>query len=291
MRLFNTITIIGAGLIGSSLARAIKQLGLAGQLIVADANQSHCDIAMQLGFADEATDDLAAAVRHADVVVLATPVGTFADIMQTIAPHLPTDCIVTDVGSVKRAVIDTVEPLLPSGTWFVPGHPVAGTEHSGPAAGFAELFQNQWCILTPTPNTPLHALDAVQKMWEAVGATVVIEEPDHHDDLFALTSHLPSLLAFALVNTAADLGVHTQTEVLRFAASGFRGATRLAAQDPAVWRDVFLANREALLTQLNLLQEEIAAMARAIRWGDAAVIEEKMTRARDIRQTLKTTAS
>jgi cyclohexadieny/prephenate dehydrogenase len=291
MRLFNTLTIIGAGLIGSSLARAVKQLGLAAHVVVADTNQAHCDIAMQLGFADEATDDLPAAVAGADMVVLATPVGTFADIMGTIAPHLPADCIITDVGSVKRGVIDVVEPMLPADRWFVPGHPVAGTEHSGPAAGFAEMFQNQWCILTPTRNTPLHALDAVQKMWEAVGASVVIVDADHHDDLFALTSHLPSLLAFALVNTAADLGEHTQTEVLRFAASGFRGATRLAAQDPAVWRDIFLANREALLTQLNLLQEEIAAMARAIRWGDTQVIEDKLTRARAIRQTLKTTAA
>jgi cyclohexadieny/prephenate dehydrogenase len=285
--LFNSITIIGAGLIGSSLARAIKQLGLARSVVIGDINQHHCDAALRLGFADEATDDLTEAVRAADLVILATPVGIFGPIMEGIAPHLPAGCIITDVGSVKQAVVDAVQPHVPPHCAFVPAHPIAGTEHSGPDAGFAELFQNRWCVLTPTPATPLAALNEVQALWEAIGANAIIMDVRHHDDVFAMTSHLPSLLNFALVNAAADLGAHTQMEVLQFAASGFRGATRLAAQDPSVWRDVFLANREALLQQLAVLQEEIGTLTRAIRWGDAAVIEERLTRARDVRRTLK----
>jgi cyclohexadieny/prephenate dehydrogenase len=169
----------------------------------------------------------------------------------------------------------------------VPAHPIAGTEHSGPDAGFAELFQNRWCIITPTASTPLSALDEIQQLWQGVGALPTTMDPMHHDEVFALTSHLPSLLSFALVNTAADIGNHMQTEVLQFAASGFKGASRLAAQDPTVWRDIFITNREALLQQLNLLQEELAAMTRAIRWGDVDHIQSRLARAAQIRRGLK----
>lgn len=287
MLLFNTITIIGAGLIGSSLARAAKQLGLARRVIIADNYQPHLDATLRIGFADDATDNLAEAVADADVVVLATPVSTFEPIMQAIAPHLPQGCIVTDVGSVKQAVIAAVEPYIPAGCHFVPGHPIAGTEHSGPDAGFAELFQGRWCILTPTSNTSLTAIDPIQKLWEAVGANISIMDPQHHDSVLAMTSHVPHLIAFATVNAAADMGAHIDQEVLQISATTFSGFTRVAASDPIMWRDIFLANREPLLAQLNILQEEIATLTRAIRWGDSALVEERLTKARALRRQLK----
>lgn len=284
--MFDKITIIGAGLIGSSLARAVKQLGLARHIAIGDANAAHNRISLALGFADSADIDLAEAVSDASIVVLATPVGSFGGIMQAIAPHLKPGAIVTDVGSVKQSVVDAVMPHLPAGTFFVPGHPIAGTEFSGPESGFAELFRARWCVLTPLPDTPLPALDAVQRLWQAVGANVTVMTPDHHDSVLALTSHLPHLIAFSIVNTAADLGEYTQAEVLQFSASGFRGFTRTAASDPVMWRDIFLLNKDAVLAQLALLQEDLAGLTRAIRWGDAQYLEDRLTRARAVRKSL-----
>lgn len=291
MLLFNNITIIGAGLIGSSLARAVKQLGLVRQVTIGDINPDHCAVALQLGFADVATEDLAESVESADMVVLATPMLTFSAIMQAIAPHLPQGCIVTDTGSVKSQAITDITPHVPPHASYVPGHPIAGTEHSGPHAGFAELFQDRWFAMTPTADTPLAAMSQVQGLWEGVGCQVTTLDVAHHDSIFAFTSHLPTLLAFALVNTAIQMGEADKNEVLQFAASGFRGATRLAAQDPIVWRDVFILNKDALLAQLERLQQEIAAMTHAIRWNDVALLEERMTQARDVRQGLSESAT
>lgn len=280
------MTIIGAGLIGSSLARAAKQLGLVRHLAIADTNPAHNDYCLKTGFADSATTDLAQAVHDADLIVLATPVGSFGTIAATIAPHIKPGAIITDVGSVKQAVIEAVLPHLPSDVQFVPGHPIAGTQFSGPESGFPELFRGRWCVLTPLPRTSLPALDAVQSLWEAIGSQVTVMPADHHDRVLALTSHLPSLIGFSIVNTAADLGEHMQSEVLQFSASGFRGFTRLAQQDPVVWRDIFLNNRDALLEQLHLLQEDLGILTRAIRWGDADLIEDRLARAQAIRNEL-----
>lgn len=283
---FNKMTIIGAGLIGSSLARAVKQLGLVRHLAIADASEAVCDYCVKTGFADSATTDLPHAVADADLIVLATPVGAFATIAALIAPHIKPGAILSDVGSVKQSVIDDVSPHLSSDVHLVPGHPIAGTEFSGPEAGFPELFRGRWCVLTPLPRTGLPALGAVQDLWEAIGSQVTIMPADHHDRVLALTSHLPTLLSYSIVNTAADLGEHVQSEVLQFSAGGFRGFTRLAKQDPVMWRDIFLANREAVLEQLHLLQEDLAVLTRAIRWGDGDTIQDRLTRAREIRLDL-----
>lgn len=282
----NTITIIGAGLIGSSLARAIKQLGLARTVVIGDINSQHCEKALALGFADIATIDLAESVEGANIVVLATPPLTFSSIMQAIAPHLAPGCIVTDVGSVKQQAIADIQPHVPAHVTYVPGHPIAGTEHSGPEAGFAELFQNAWFVLTPTPSTPLAALAPVQQLWEAVGSRVVTLTPAHHDAVFALISHLPTLLSFALVDAVIAAGPTMQAEALQFAASGFRGATRLAAQDPGVWQGVFITNKDALLENLERLQESLASLAKAIRWNDTETLDARLTAARAVRRSL-----
>lgn len=287
MALFNHITIIGAGLIGSSLARAIKQLAIARTVAIGDTNSDHCEAALRLGFADTATVDLAESVEGADMVVLATPLLSFSIIMQAIAPHLARDCIITDVGSVKTQAIADITPYVPDGCFYVPGHPIAGTEFSGPDAGFAEMFRDAWLVLTPTADTSLTAMAQVQSLWDAVGAKVVTMTPEHHDRIFALTSHLPSLLSFGLVDTVAELGGTLQSEVLQYAFGGFKGASRLAAQDPIVWRDIFITNKDALLDHLQLLQDNLANMAKAIRWNDAAYLEERFTRAQIIRRSLK----
>lgn len=282
---FNKMTIIGAGLIGSSMARAVKQLGLVRHLAIGDANAAHGDFCVKTGFADSTTTNLAEAVHDADIIMLATPVGSFASIAEVISPHLKPGAILTDVGSVKQSVIDDIIPYLPSDVQFVPGHPIAGTEFSGPEAGFAELFRGRWCILTPLPRTSLPALGAVQDLWEAIGSQVTIMPADHHDKVLALTSHLPHLIAFSILNTAADLGEYTQNEVLQFSIS-LRGFTRIAASDPIMWRDIFLTNREAVLEQLHLLQEDLAVLTRAIRWGDGDLLEQRFARAREIRKTM-----
>lgn len=283
---FNRITIIGAGLIGGSLARAVKQLGLARTVTIGDLNSDHCARALELGFADIATQDLAESVEDADMVVLATPVLTYSSIMQAIAPHLKQGAVITDTGSVKGQVIADIAPYVPAHVFFVPGHPIAGTEHSGPDAGFAHMFQDEWFIMTPTNNTPLTAMAEVQALWEGVGSKVVTMDPAHHDSIFALTSHLPSLLNFALVDAVAELDQHTQGEVLQYAFGGFKGATRLAAQHPITWRDVFITNKDSLLTSLDKMQESLAALSKAVRWNDAAFLEERLTRAQTLRRSL-----
>lgn len=285
-KLFEKVAIVGIGHIGSSLARVIKRDGLAGRLVTLEANPDHRAKALELGIVDAATGDVAEAVGDADLVVLATPVGTYADLSAEIAPHLKAGAIVSDVGSVKMAVLRDVGPHLPEGVHFVPGHPIAGTEHSGPTAGFAELFQGRWCILTPPAGTKQEAVDKVTALWESAGSTVEVMEASHHDRVLAITSHLPHLIAYTIVGTATDLETTLQQEVIKFSASGFRDFTRIAASDPVMWRDIFLNNREAVLEVLQRFTEDLTALQRAIRWGEGDKLEDRFRRTRAIRRSI-----
>ena len=241
---------------------------------------------MELGLADRVELDPAAAVEGADCVMLCTPVGAFADLAERIAPHLAPGAVLTDVGSTKQSVIRDVGPLVPAGVHFVPAHPIAGTEYSGPDAGFAELFQGRWTLLTPVPGTDEAAIAKIETLWQRCGALTERMEPSHHDRVLAIVSHLPHLIAFTICGTADDLADESRQEVVNFAASGFRDFTRIAASDPVMWRDIFLNNREALLEMLQRFMEDAQAMARAVRWGDAAYIEDKVERGRKIRRSL-----
>ena len=285
--LFRRLTLLGVGLIGSSVARVARKRGdIAGE-IVANAHTEHSlSRVMELGIADRAEIDPARAVEGADCVMLCAPVGEFAALSERIAPHLARGAILTDVGSTKQSVIRDVEPLVPAGVHFVPAHPLAGTEHSGPDAGFAELFEGRWALITPIPGTERQAIDKVAELWRRCGSMVEEMEPSHHDRVLAVVSHLPHLIAFTICGTADDLAEETRNEVLQFAATGFRDFTRIAASDPVMWRDVFLNNREALLEMLARFMEDAQAMARAVRWGDAAYIEDKVQRGRKIRRSL-----
>jgi cyclohexadieny/prephenate dehydrogenase len=285
-KLFDKVAIVGIGHIGSSLARVIKRDSLAGRLVTLESNPLHRAQALELGIVDAATADTADAVGDADLVILATPVGTYADLAAEIAPHLKKGAIVSDVGSVKMAVLRDVGPLLPEGVHLVPGHPIAGTEHSGPMAGFAELFQGRWCILTPPVGSSAAAIEKVTALWEAAGSTVEIMEAGHHDRVLAITSHLPHLIAYTIVGTATDLETSLQQEVIKFSASGFRDFTRIAASDPVMWRDIFLNNREAVLEVLQRFTEDLTALQRAIRWGEGDKLEELFRRTRAIRRSI-----
>jgi cyclohexadieny/prephenate dehydrogenase len=238
----------------------------------------------ELGIADEATSDPAAGVKGADLVILCVPVGVCGAVAEAMRPGLKPGCIVSDVGSVKASVVAQVQPHLPAGVHFVPAHPVAGTEHSGPDAGFATLFHNRWCILTPPEGTEEAVVDRVQAFWSTMGSNVEIMTPQHHDLVLAITSHVPHLIAYNIVGTAADLETVTQSEVIKFSAGGFRDFTRIAASDPTMWRDIFLHNREAVLEMLGRLNEDIALLARAIRWGEGDKLHDLFTRTRAIRR-------
>ncbi|MEE8213306.1 MAG: prephenate/arogenate dehydrogenase family protein [Alphaproteobacteria bacterium] len=284
--LFNRVALIGLGLIGSSLARAIKRHGLAGEIVGHARSKETREVALGLGFIDRAAVTAAAAVKGADLVVIAVPVGVTGAIAQEIAPALGAGAIVTDVGSVKGAVVDAVGPHIPEGVHFVPAHPVAGTEKSGPEAGFAELFEGRWCIITPPPGTDAEAVTRVSSLWRAVGSEVDSMDPHHHDMVLAITSHLPHLIAYTIVGTATDLEDHLQREVIKFAAGGFRDFTRIAASDPVMWRDVFLANKDAVLEMLGRFDADLTALQRAIRYGDGAALEEIFKRTRAIRRSI-----
>src|SRR5207302_5673679 len=230
--------------------------------------------------------DAAEAVRDADLVILATPLSAYATIGAQIAPALRPGAIVTDVGSVKQAVIRDLQPSLPANIHFIPGHPVAGTEHSGPEAGFAELFRDRWCILTPPPETAPEPVAAVGRMWESFGMRVVTMSADHHDKVLAMTSHLPHLIAYTIVGTATNLEESLKSEVIEFSASGFRDFTRIAASDPVMWRDIFLNNREAVLEIVQRFTEDLTALQRAIRWGEGDKLQDLFTRTREIRRSI-----
>jgi cyclohexadieny/prephenate dehydrogenase len=283
---FETIAVIGLGLIGSSIIRGLRQHGIAKTLIAIDASQDVCDTVTRLNIADKATTSIADGVADADIVIVATPVGTFGAIAAQLGPALKSGAIVTDTGSVKVTAVDSMSPCLPADVFFVPAHPIAGTEHSGPEAGFAELFQNRWCILTPQPQTPSVAVDAVADMWEALGAKTQVMEPAHHDLVLAITSHLPHLIAYTIVGTATDLEEDLRSEVIKFSASGFRDFTRIAASDPTMWRDVFLHNREAVLEILQRFSEDLTELQKAIRKGDGEKLFETFTKTRAIRRQI-----
>ena len=284
--LFRRLTLIGCGLIGSSIARAARAHNLATEIVANARSPATCARVAELHLADRVEPDPAEAVRGADCVVLCTPVGSYADLAAIIAPNLAPGAILSDVGSTKQSVIRDVGPLVPTGVHFVPAHPLAGTEHSGPDAGFATLFEGRWCLLTPPPGSNLQAIEAVENFWRRMGSMVTVLDPAHHDRVLAIVSHLPHLIAFTICGTADDLADETRQQVLQFAATGFRDFTRIAASDPEMWRDVFLNNREALLEMLARFTEDAQAMARAVRWGDAAYIEDKIGRGRKIRQSL-----
>jgi cyclohexadieny/prephenate dehydrogenase len=283
---FERVAIIGIGLIGSSIARALKEHGVADKIAVGDINPAHCQRALDLGLCDEAHTDSAKAVIDADLVILCTPIATCGPIAEAIAPALRQRVIVTDVGSVKQAVTKAVKPALPGHARWVAGHPVAGTENSGPDAGFAALFKGRWCVLTPEADTDPEALERLTWMWTAFGSNVITMDADHHDLVLAITSHLPHLIAYTIVGTATDLETTLQSEVIKFSAGGFRDFTRIAASDPIMWRDVFLNNREAVLEMLQRFTEDLSQLQRAIRWGEGHKLEELFTRTRAIRRSI-----
>jgi cyclohexadieny/prephenate dehydrogenase len=285
--LFRRLALLGIGLIGSSVARAARERGgLAAEVVANARSEATLARVRELGIADRTEIDPARAVEGADCVMLCAPVGVYAQLAQAIAPHLAPGCILTDVGSTKQSVIRDVGPLVPEGIHFVPAHPVAGTEYSGPDAGFSSLFDGRWCLLTPPPGTDPDATERMAEFWRRCGSMVSSMEPGHHDRVLAIVSHLPHLIAFTICGTADDLEGETRQEVLQFAASGFRDFTRIAASDPVMWRDIFLNNREALLEMLARFTEDAQAMARAVRWGDTAYIEDRIHRGRKIRQSL-----
>jgi len=284
--LFDRVAIIGIGLIGSSLARVIRR-DLPATRIVACARRAETLAAVRrLGIADETTDDPAAAVAGADLVVLATPLSAYAEIAGKIAPALKPGAIVTDVGSVKETAIRDLKPVLPAGVHLVPGHPVAGTEHSGPESGFAEMFAERWCILTPPGDADPEAVSKVTRLWQLAKMKVVTMPAEHHDRVLAMTSHLPHLIAYTIVGTATALGDDLKSEVIAFSAGGFRDFTRIAASDPVMWRDIFLKNREAVLDVIQRFSEDLTALQRAIRRGEGETLEDWFTRTRAIRRSV-----
>jgi cyclohexadieny/prephenate dehydrogenase len=282
--LFERLALVGFGLIGSSIARAARRLNLAGAIVAIDADAAVLARVRALGLADEATSDPARGAGGADHVILCVPIGAYEAVTKAMRAALRPGAIVSDVGSVKGAVVAQVQPHLPPGVHFVPAHPVAGTEHSGPDSGFATLFHNRWCILTPPDGTDEQAVGKVREFWAAMGSNVEVMTAQHHDLVLAITSHVPHLIAYNIVGTAADLEAVTQGEVIKFSAGGFRDFTRIAASDPTMWRDVFLNNKEAVLEMLGRFNEDLASLQRAIRWGDGEALHGLFTRTRAIRR-------
>jgi cyclohexadieny/prephenate dehydrogenase len=281
---FDRIALIGFGLIGGSIARAAREQGLAKEIVTTARSAKTRARVMELGVVDRVVETNAEAASGADLVILCIPVGVCGAVAAEIAGHLKGGAIVSDVGSVKGAVVKEMAPHLPAGVHFVPAHPVAGTEHSGPDSGFAELFINRWCILTPPEGTDPKAVEKLRAFWTGIGARVEIMTPEHHDMVLAITSHLPHLIAYTIVGTADELEGVTQSEVLKFSAGGFRDFTRIAASDPIMWRDVFLTNKDAVLEMLGTFNEDLSKLTRAIRRGDGEALFEHFTRTRAIRR-------
>ncbi|WOI56470.1 prephenate/arogenate dehydrogenase family protein [Palleronia sp. LCG004] len=282
-RLYDRVALIGLGLIAGSMALAMKRGGLAGEIVGHARSAETMKVAMERGLCDRVCDTPEEAVADADLVVLAVPVGAMSEIAARIGPHLKPDATVTDVGSVKRAVIDAVAPHIPEGVVFIPGHPLAGTEQSGPSSGFAELFRNRFALLIDE-GVPPEPLDRLAQLWKGMGAQVDVMDADHHDLVLAVTSHSPHLIAYTMVGVADDLSRVTDGEVIKYSAAGFRDFTRIAASDPTMWRDVFLNNREATLEILGRFTEELFALQRAIRTGDGDMLHDYFTRTRAIRR-------
>jgi cyclohexadieny/prephenate dehydrogenase len=284
--LFGRIALIGIGLIGSSIAHATRRGNLAGHIAGYAPGADELARARKIGFADSWHDDLVNCVTGADLIVLAAPVGAFAEIAKTIGPHLKPGAIVSDTGSVKAVVVREVAGHMRAGTHLIPAHPVSGSEQSGPEAGFAELFDGRWCILTPPDGADAAAVEKLSTFWERLGSHVEIMEPKHHDLVLAITSHLPHLIAYNIVGTANHLEQVTNGEVIKYSAGGFRDFTRIAASDPVMWRDVFLNNREAVLEMLGRFSEDLTDLQRAIRYGDGDFLFDLFTRTRAIRRSI-----
>ncbi len=282
--LFNRLAIIGPGLIGSSVMRGAKAQGLVKTVVATARSPETRARVKELGIADVVTDTNADAVKDADLVIVCIPVGASGAVAKEIGPNLKPGCIVSDVGSVKGAVLRDMAPHLPKGVHFIPGHPVAGTEYSGPDAGFAELFVNRWCILTPPADADPEAVKKLTTFWQALGANVECMPADHHDLVLGITSHLPHLIAYTIVGTADELSEVTRSEVLKFSAGGFRDFTRIAASDPTMWRDIFIANKDAVLEMLGRFNEDLSSLTRAMRSGDGDALFKHFERTRAIRK-------
>ncbi|TDT75301.1 prephenate dehydrogenase [Litoreibacter halocynthiae] len=283
-QLYDRVALIGLGLIAGSLFHAMKRAGLAGEVVGYARSAQTRDVAREIGLCDRVVDSVAEAVDGADLVILCVPVGAMGAVAAEIAPHLKQGALVSDVGSTKGAVIEAVAPHLPDGVHFIPAHPLAGTEQSGPRSGFAELFDNRWCLLTPLDGTDPEVLERYKELWRQMGSNVDEMDAPHHDLVLAVTSHTPHLIAYTMVGVADDLGRVTDSEVVQYSAAGFRDFTRIAASDPTMWRDVFLANKDATLEILGRFTEELFALQRAIRTGDGEHLHDYFTRTRAIRR-------
>lgn len=283
---FRKLALIGIGLIGSSIALAARRQGLAEVISIATRKRETLDEARELGLGDIYTLDAAEAVRGADLVILCTPVGAYEGIIKTIAPALEPGAILSDVGSVKEHVVKVLRDHVPANVVLIPAHPIAGTEYSGPSAGFPELFAGRWCVLTPGAEVDPAQTEKLAAFWRAMGSQVESMDAAHHDMVLAITSHIPHLVAYNIVGTVADLEAATQSEVIKFSASGFRDFTRIAASDPVMWRDVFLTNRDAVLEMLGRFTEDLSVLQRAVRTGDGPALEAMFTRTRAIRRSI-----
>lgn len=281
---YKRVALIGLGLIASSMAHAMRRAGCAEEIIGTSRSAETRKTTEKLGFCDKVVGSAAEAVEDADLVVLCVPVGAMEAVAREISPHLKPGATVSDVGSTKRAVIDAVTPYISENVHFIPAHPLAGTEQSGPESGFAELFDNRWCLLTPSKKTEQSEIDRLTQFWQELGSNVETMDPDHHDLVLAVTSHAPHLIAYTMVGVADDLGRVTDSEIIKYSAAGFRDFTRIAASDPTMWRDVFLSNKEATLEILGRFTEELFALQRAIRTGDGDHLHDYFTRTRAIRR-------
>ncbi|HEY4199023.1 MAG TPA: prephenate/arogenate dehydrogenase family protein [Devosiaceae bacterium] len=284
--MFKKLALIGIGLIGSSIARAAREKGLVQSIAIATRKQETLDEAQALKLGDSYTLDAAEAVRGADLVIICTPVGAYEAVARAIEGALEPGAILSDVGSVKEFAVKTIGPFVPAGVHFIPGHPIAGTEHSGPSAGFPELFVNRWCVLTPVADVDPEAVRRLEAFWRGMGSKVEVMDAAHHDMVLAITSHIPHLIAYNIVGTVADLETTTKSEVIKFSASGFRDFTRIAASDPVMWRDVFLTNRDAVLEMLGRFLEDLSVLQRAVRTGDGPALETMFARTRAIRRSI-----
>ncbi len=282
--LFNKVTLIGIGLIGSSIARVIKRDKIARHLVAVAKSKKTIDTVLKLGIADSVTLDSSEAVKDADMVMLCSPLGTYKKIMREIGPNLKRGCILTDVGSVKGCVFEDIEIEKLLGVNLVPAHPVAGTEYSGPEAGFVELFEGRWCVITPDKTASKESIEKICNLWEAAGSNVEIMDPNHHDQIMAMTSHLPHLISYTIVGTATDLEKSLVSEVVKYSAGGFRDFTRVAASDPTMWGDIMIKNKEAVLEILQRFNEDLTALQRAIRWDEYDLIHDFFSKTRKIRK-------
>ena len=281
---FNKVTFIGFGLINSSLAHVFKSKSLAKETCAYSRRKETRNKIKNLNIVDNVYDDIKRSVKNSDLIILGVPVGAMKKIVTIIAPLLERGTIITDVGSVKKELVDSISLILPKHIHFIPGHPIAGTENSGPESGFSELFNGRWCILTPNQNTSTSALAKVKNMWKAAGMQIAIMDPEYHDRVLAITSHIPHLVAFSIVGTVTELEDQLKTEVIKYSAGGFRDFTRIAASDPVMWRDVFLNNSEAVLEMLGRFIEDLTALQKSIRWQDGKSLEKLFTKTREIRK-------